>query len=160
MSGTIDSSKFRQVLGHFATGVTVITASAESGPVGLAVTSFASVSLEPALVGFFPGKHSSSWPKIEAAGHFCVNLLGEDQEEVCRVFASKEPDKFAGLGWTPSSSGAPILDGAIAWIDCDLAQVVETGDHYLAVGAVRELAVAHDGPPLLFFRGGYGKYTV
>ena len=160
MSGTIDSSKFRQVLGHFATGVTVITAATDEGPVGLAVTSFASISLEPALVGFFPGRHSSSWPRIQGAGHFCVNLLGEEQEEVCRVFASKETDKFSGLGWSPGPTGAPILDGVIAWIDCDIDQVVETGDHYLAVGAVRDLAVAHDGPPLLFFRGGYGKYTV
>jgi flavin reductase (DIM6/NTAB) family NADH-FMN oxidoreductase RutF len=160
MSGTIDSSRFRHVLGHFATGVTVITAATDDGPVGLAVGSFSSVSLDPPLVGFFAGKGSSSWPRIQAAGHFCVNILGEQQEEVCRRFASKEADKFAGLGWTPAGSGAPILDGVIAWIDCDLGDVVEAGDHYLALGAVRELEVSHDGPPLLFFRGGYGQFAV
>ena len=159
-SPAFDSARFRQVLGHFTTGVTVITASAESGPVGLAVGSFSSVSLDPPLVGFFADKGSTSWPKIEATGSFCVNILGEHQEEVCRRFASKEPDKFAGLGWSKAGSGSPLLDGVIAWIDCDIDQVVEAGDHYLVLGAVRELEVGHDGPPLLFFRGGYGKFAV
>jgi flavin reductase (DIM6/NTAB) family NADH-FMN oxidoreductase RutF len=160
MSGTIDSSRFRQVLGHFTTGVTVITAAGSEGPVGLAVGSFSSVSLDPPLVGFFADKGSTSWPKIEATGAFCVNILGEHQEDVCRRFASKEPDKFSGLGWTAAGSGSPILHDVIAWIDCDIAEVVEAGDHYLALGAVRELEIGHDGPPLLFFRGGYGRFAV
>jgi flavin reductase (DIM6/NTAB) family NADH-FMN oxidoreductase RutF len=160
MSGAFDSARFRQVLGHFATGVTVITAATDDGPVGLAVGSFSSVSLDPPMVGFFADKGSTSWPKIQATGHYCVNILGEHQEDVCRRFASKEPDKFAGLGWTPAGTGSPILDGVIAWIDCDLGEVVEAGDHYLALGAVRDLEVGHDGPPLLFFRGGYGQFAV
>jgi flavin reductase (DIM6/NTAB) family NADH-FMN oxidoreductase RutF len=155
-----DSAKFRQVLGHFTTGVTVITGATADGPVGLAVGSFASVSLDPPLVAFFADKTTSSWPKIAPSGAFCVNILGQHQEDVCRRFASKEPDKFAGLGWSPAGSGSPILDGVIAWIDCDLGEVVEAGDHYLALGAVRELEVGHDGPPLLFFRGGYGRFEV
>lgn len=157
---SFDSAKYRQVLGHFTTGVTVITAAGESGPVGLAVGSFSSVSLDPPLVGFFADKGSTSWPKIQATGSFCVNVLGEHQEDVCRRFASKEPDKFAGLGWKAAASGAPLLEGVIAWIDCDIAEVVEAGDHYLVLGAVRELEVGHDGPPLLFFRGGYGRFAV
>ncbi len=160
MSASIDSGKYRQVLGHFTTGVTVITAKTEAGPVGLAVGSFSSVSLDPALVGFFADKGSTSWPKIEGTGSFCVNVLGEHQEDVCRRFASKEPDKFAGLGWKPAGSGSPLIDDVIAWIDCDIDQVVEAGDHFLVLGAVRELDVAHDGPPLLFFRGGYGRFAV
>jgi 3-hydroxy-9,10-secoandrosta-1,3,5(10)-triene-9,17-dione monooxygenase reductase component len=128
--------------------------------VGLAVGSFSSVSLDPPLVGFFADKGSTSWPKIEGTGAFCVNILGEHQEDVCRRFASKEPDKFAGLGWKATGSGSPLIDDVIAWIDCDIDQVVEAGDHFLVLGAVRELDVAHDGPPLLFFRGGYGRFAV
>ena len=155
-----DSAKFRQVLGHFPTGVTVITAANDGVPVGMAVGSFASVSLEPPLVAFFADKSSSSWPKIAPTGAFCVNILGEHQEDVCRRFASKEPDKFAGLGWSPAGSGSPLLDGVIAWIDCDIQEVTEAGDHLCVLGAVRELDVGHDGPPLLFFRGGYGRFEV
>ena len=157
---SFDSAKFRQVLGHFTTGVTVITGATDDGPVGLAVGSFASVSLDPPLVAFFADKGSSSWPKIAPSGSFCVNILGEHQEDVCRRFASKEPDKFAGLGWSPAASGSPLLDGVIAWIDCDIHEVIEAGDHLCVLGAVRELDVAHDGPPLLFFRGGYGRFEV
>ena len=95
-----DSAKYRQVLGHFPTGVTVITAATDGEPVGMAVGSFSSVSLDPPLVAFFPDKGSSSWPKIEPTGSFCVNILGEAQEDVCRRFAMKGDDKFAGLGWS------------------------------------------------------------
>ena len=155
-----DTAKFRQVLGHFTTGVTVVTATSPSGPVGLAVGSFASVSLDPALVAFFPDRGSSSWPHIEAAGSFCVNILAEDQEVVCRRFATKGDDKFVGLGWRPAASGAPLLDGVLAWIDCDIDSVTDAGDHFCVMGRVRDLAVAHDGAPLLFFRGGYGRFAV
>ena len=155
-----DEARFRQVLGHFASGVTVITAAGPDGPVGLAVGSFVSVSLDPPLVGFLPMKVSTSWPQIEATGHFCVNVLAEAQEDVCRRFATKGDDKFRGLGWRTAGSGAPILDGILAWIDCDIASVTDAGDHYFVLGRVRDLAVAHDGAPLLFFRGGYGRFAV
>ncbi len=157
---TFDSAKYRQVLGHFPTGVTVITAAPDGTPVGMAVGSFASVSLDPPLVAFFAGQSSSSWPPIQAAGAFCVNILAEDQEGVCRRFASKEEDKFAGLGWSPAGSGSPLLEGVLAWIDCDIESVTEAGDHVCVMGRVRELEVAHDGAPLLFFRGGYGRFAV
>lgn len=159
-SSGFDSAKFRQVLGHFPTGVTVVTAAPASGPVGLAVGSFASVSLDPPLVAFFPDKRSTSWPRIEEAGSFCVNVLAEDQEEVCRRFASKSDDKFEGLGWRPAPSGAPILAGTLAWIDCDIHAVIDAGDHFYVTGAVRELEVEREGGPLLFFRGGYGRFAV
>ena len=155
-----DEARFRQVLGHFTTGVTVITAEAPDGPVGLAVGSFASVSLDPPMVGFFPDRGSSSWPKIEAAGHFCVNILAEAQEDVCRRFASKGDDKFRGLGWHSASSGAPVLDGILAWIDCNIESITDAGDHFFVLGRVRDLSVVHDGAPLLFFRGGYGRFAV
>jgi 3-hydroxy-9,10-secoandrosta-1,3,5(10)-triene-9,17-dione monooxygenase reductase component len=155
-----DSAKYRQVLGHFPTGVTVITAASEGVPVGLAVGSFSSVSLSPPLVAFFPDKGSSSWPKIEETGSFCVNILGEDQEEVCRRFASKGDDKFAGLGWSPASSGSPLLKGVLAWIDCNIDSVTDAGDHFCVIGRVRDLGVEHEHGPLVFFRGGYGRFAV
>jgi flavin reductase (DIM6/NTAB) family NADH-FMN oxidoreductase RutF len=146
------------VLGHFPTGVTVITAMADGAPVGLAVGSFSSLSLEPPLVLFCAASSSSSWPKIRAAGKFCVNILGEDQEDVCRTFASKSGDKFAGLGWKHSALGSPLLDGVLAWIDCTVTEVVTQGDHDVVIGEVADLAVAHEGRPLVFFRGGYGRF--
>jgi flavin reductase (DIM6/NTAB) family NADH-FMN oxidoreductase RutF len=155
-----DSATYRQVLGHFPTGVTVVTAATDGVPVGLAVGSFSSVSLDPPLVAFFPDRSSSSWPRIEAAGAFCVNILGEDQEDVCRRFAMKGDDKFAGLGWKPSATGSPLIDGVIAWIDCDVESVTDAGDHFCVMGRVRDLAVGHDRGPLVFFRGGYGRFAV
>ena len=157
---SFDTAQFRQVLGHFPTGVTVVTAAPATGPVGLAVGSFASVSLDPPLVAFFPDRGSSSWPQIEAAGSFCVNILAEDQEVVCRRFATKGDDKFAGLGWRPTRSGAPLLDGVLAWIDCDIEVVYDAGDHEICLGRVRELAVERENGPLLFYRGGYGRFAV
>ena len=155
-----DSAKYRQVLGHFPTGVTVVTARSSDGPVGMAVGSFASVSLEPPLVAFFAGLNSASWPQIEEAGAFCVNVLAADQEDLSRRFASKDDDKFTGIGWEPAGSGSPLLQGVLAWIDCDIESVTPAGDHVCVMGRVRELDVVHDGAPLLFFRGGYGRFAV
>jgi flavin reductase (DIM6/NTAB) family NADH-FMN oxidoreductase RutF len=156
----IEAAHYRQVLGHFPTGVTVITAMGSDGPVGLAVGSFCSVSLDPPLVAFFPDKRSSSWPQIQQAGRFCVNILAEEQEDICRVFASKGTDKFAGLGWKPTVNGSPRLDEVLAWIDCEIDAVHDAGDHEIVVGRVVALDVARtDGPgPLVFYRGGYGRF--
>jgi flavin reductase (DIM6/NTAB) family NADH-FMN oxidoreductase RutF len=111
-------------------------------------------------VAFFPDKSSSSWPRIEQAGAFCVNILGEDQEDVCRRFAMKGDDKFKGLGWKPAGTGSPLIDDVIAWIDCDIESVTEAGDHFFVLGRVRELQVDHDRGPLVFFRGGYGRFAI
>ena len=155
-----DSARFRQVLGHFVTGVTVVTGTAVDGaPVGLAVGSFTSVSLEPPLVAFCPGKTSTSWPKIEPSGSFCVNILAEDQEDLCWVFAGKSDDKFQALGWRPSALGAPILEDVLAWIDCRIEAVHEAGDHYVVIGRVQDLSVGREhAGPLVFYRGGYGRF--
>lgn len=155
-----DSSRFRHVLGHFATGVAVITAITPSGPVGMAVSSFTSVSLEPPLVAFLPDKSSTSWPKIRGAGVFCVNILSAGQEELCAQFARKGIDKFAGVPWRPAPSGAPILEGGMAWIDCELTQTFESGDHFIAIGRVLQLEASEYGVPLVFFQGGYGHFAL
>ena len=151
----VDCARFRQVLGHFPTGVCVVAATTDDGPVGMAIGSFFSISLDPPLVGFCAGKGSSTWPKIRDAGAYCVSVLAADQEEVSRVFASSGIDKFAGLGWDRSPLGAPRIQGALAWIDCQLDVAHDAGDHEIAVGAVHDLGVAQEGGPLVFFRGGY-----
>lgn len=156
----VEPAIFRQVLGHFPTGVTIVTAAPDHNPVGLAVGSFTSVSLEPPLVAFCPGNTSTSWPHIEQAGQFCVNILAADQEGLCRHFAGKSEDKFAGIGYKLSPLGSPILDGVLAWIDCTIEAVHPGGDHVIVLGRVHDLDVAHDGGPLVFFRGGYGRFEV
>jgi 3-hydroxy-9,10-secoandrosta-1,3,5(10)-triene-9,17-dione monooxygenase reductase component len=158
---TVDGAHYRQVLGHFATGVTVITAVNEGEPVGLAANSFSSVSLDPPLVLFSAAHSSSTWPHIDRAGAFCVNILGSDQEDVCRLFATKGADRFAQIGWRPAEvSGAPLLDGALAWLDCTIDARHEAGDHVIVVGLVHGLGVADRGSPLLFYRGGYGRFEI
>lgn len=124
----------------------------------MAVSSFTSVSLEPPLVAFLPDKSSTSWPKIRAAGAFCVNILRTGQEELCAQFARKGTDKFAGVAWRGALTGAPILEGVMAWIDCELAQTIESGDHFIAIGRVLQLEAAEYGVPLVFFQGGYGHF--
>jgi 3-hydroxy-9,10-secoandrosta-1,3,5(10)-triene-9,17-dione monooxygenase reductase component len=159
-SSAADGARFRQVLGHFPTGVTVVTAGTEGGPVGLCVGSFTSVSLHPPLVAFCAGYSSTSYPLIEAAGHFCVNILAEDQEEIARVFADKGDDKFSGIGWRPSVvTRAPVINDVLAWIDCEIDAIHEAGDHWIVVGRVLDLEIGHEGGPLVFFRGGFGRYS-
>ena len=154
----VDSALYRQVLGRFPTGVAVVTATDREEPAGLAVNSFASVSLEPPLVAFCVTHSSTTWRHIQAAGAFCVNILSEDQEHLSRVFATRAPHKFRGVGWRPAPSGAPIIADVLAWIDCTVEAVHPAGDHSIVVGQVRELEVAREGRPLVFYRGGYGRF--
>ncbi|GHB73809.1 flavin reductase [Streptomyces viridiviolaceus] len=155
-----DSRWFREVLGQYPTGVCVVTAvQADGSRAGFVVGSFTSVSLDPPLVAFFPDKGSTSWPKIEKAGRFCVNILSADQEHLCRQFASKAEDKFQGVAVRAAGSGSPVIEGVVAWIDCDLESVQEAGDHYIVLGRVRELDVEDPQLPLLFFQGGYGRFA-
>ena len=154
----IDQARFRQVLGHFATGVTVITAMDDDGPVGMSVNSFTSVSLDPPLVAFCVGNRSTTWPRIRARGRFCVNILASDQEALSRIFAGPPASRFTGLGWRPSPSGAPLIDGALAWVEATVEAVHPAGDHTMVIGRVHQLDVAHEGRPLVFFRGGYGRF--
>ncbi len=156
--GGIDRARFRQVLGRFATGVTVITTADQGDPAGLSVNSFTSVSLEPPLVAFCVASASRTWPRIRAARSFCVNILAEDQEDLSRAFARRGADKFRGVGWRPAESGAPVLSGALAWLDCSVEAEHLAGDHVIVVGQVREMGVTHEGGPLVFYRGGYGRF--
>jgi flavin reductase (DIM6/NTAB) family NADH-FMN oxidoreductase RutF len=152
---------YRRVLGQYPTGVCVIAADGpQAGPCGMVVGSFTSVSLDPPLIAFYPAKSSTSWPKIEAAGSFCVNILGAEQEDICRTFSAKSGDKFAGVSFHRApQTGSPIIDGVVAWIDCDIEAVQDAGDHVLVLGRVRELDLHRPGLPLLFFQGGYGRFS-
>ncbi|MFJ8075450.1 flavin reductase family protein [Streptomyces sp. NPDC096176] len=150
--------EFRRVLGHFATGVTVVTALDAEGPAGFACQSFSSLSLEPPLVVFMVGRTSTTWPRIARAGTFCVNVLAADQGGLCRGFAVSGADKFAGVAYGPAPvTGAPRLEGAAAWIDCTIQTVHTGGDHLIVVGRVESLDADEDGAPLLFHRGRFGR---
>ncbi|HEV7977820.1 3-hydroxy-9,10-secoandrosta-1,3,5(10)-triene-9,17-dione monooxygenase reductase subunit [Amycolatopsis sp.] len=155
-SVAVEPSLFRAVLGQFCTGVTVVTSQGDgTAPAGFACQSFAALSLEPPLVLFCPGKSSRTWPMIEATGTFAVNVLAESQREISAVFGAPGVDKFAGLDWSPSPSGAPLLSGALTWIDCALETVHDAGDHYVVIGRVTALGEVRDGAPLLYHRGRY-----
>ena len=125
---------------------------------GLAVNSFTSVSLRPPLVAFCVARSSGTWPSLREAGTFCVNILAEDQEAISRVFATSGLDRVQGVGWRAAPSGAPVLAGVLAWIDCTVDAEYEAGDHLIVVGRVRELDLGHEGRPLVFYRGGYGRF--
>ncbi len=157
---TPDAAAIRTVLGHFATGVAIITAVDGDEPVGMACNSFTSVSLEPQLVLFCAAKSSSTWPRIQAAKKWAANILGEDGEQICRVFAQKGADRFVHNTYTTGRSGSPLLDAAIAFVDCETVAEHDAGDHVIVVGRVLELGYAAEGKPLLFYRGGYGRFEV
>lgn len=156
----IDSGTFRQVLGSYPTGVCVISAmDAQNRPVGMVVGTFTSVSLDPPLVGFLPDKKSGTWAQIESAGRFCVNVLGSDQQEVCRQIAGRGPDKFEGVDFAVSEHGVPAIAGAIATIDCAIHAVLEAGDHWFVLGAVLAMETPRVDDPMLFHRGRYGGFA-
>lgn len=163
MSGTrtvsIDPAQFRDVLGHYPTGVSVITGIADDRePLGMVVGTFASVSLDPPLVSFMPTKDSSTFAKLRTATHFCVNVLASDQEQVSRALARPGSDKLSRVKWELLPSGAPVIDGVVAAIDCNWHDIIEAGDHWIVLGAVTALEVRRSAPPLVFFQGGYGRF--
>jgi flavin reductase (DIM6/NTAB) family NADH-FMN oxidoreductase RutF len=154
----IDGATYRTVMGHFPTGVTVITAMDGGEPVGMAASSFTSLSMDPPLVLFCAGLSSSTWPRIQRSRRYCVNILASEQEPVSRQFASRVPDKFAGVGWTKAPSGSPRLTDALAWIDCRIEAEHQAGDHVIVVGRVLALG-NREGEPLAYYRGGYGAFS-
>jgi len=148
--------RFRDVLGRFASGVTVVTAISGGEPVGMTCQSFSSVSLDPPLVLFVPAKTSRAFPLMQRAGHFAVNFLSVDQAELSNTMASRGSNKFAGIPWTPSGeTGSPLLEGILGYVDCQIHAVHEAGDHFVVIGRVLDLAAGDDEHPLLFFQGAY-----
>ncbi|MGY1718139.1 flavin reductase family protein [Blastococcus sp. SYSU DS0552] len=152
----VDPRVMRDVLGHFASGVTVVTADTPDGPIGFTCQSFSSLSLDPPLVALAPARTSRTWARLREIGRFCVNVLAEGQDAVSQNFARSSADKFAGVPWTPSPQGSPVLDDVVAWIDGELWAEYDGGDHTIAVARVLDLGAAPDRRPLLFHRGAYG----
>jgi flavin reductase (DIM6/NTAB) family NADH-FMN oxidoreductase RutF len=146
---------FRSVMGHFATGVTVVTVATPDGPVGLTANAVSSLSLEPLLLLVCFDNEARTLPAVREIGHFGVNVLSAGQEDLARLFASKLPEqeKFAGVPHTVHD-GIPVIEGVLAWVGCRLERLIPGGDHTIGIGAV-ESAEAGEGEPLLWFRGGY-----
>ena len=161
MTATLEAALFREVLGQYPTGVVVVTAISGSGdPLGMTVGSFTSVSLDPPLVAFMPSKSSSSWQALRDSGHrFCINVLSADQEVIGRNIAMRKSDKFVDIDWRLTSQGNPLIDGAVAHIDCRVDIIHDAGDHQIVIARVEDLGMHNSAYPLLFFRGGYGSFT-
>jgi 3-hydroxy-9,10-secoandrosta-1,3,5(10)-triene-9,17-dione monooxygenase reductase component len=155
----IDPTAFRTTLSHFPSGVVVITGFDERGaPAGLTCQSFTSLSLDPPLVLIAPAKSSKSWPMIAGGHRFAVNILGADHREISGVFARSGTDKFSQVAWRVSPEGLPVLDDAIAVIECEIDAIHHGGDHWIVVGAVRAIGVSDDTTapePLVFYRSSY-----
>lgn len=148
--------RFRDVLGRFASGVTVVTTMSGGQPVGMTCQSFSSVSLDPPLVLFVPAKTSRAWPLIHRAGHFCVNFLSHRQADLSNTMASRGADKFEGVEWRPSeATGSPLFDDTLGYVDCSIFAVHEAGDHYVVIGKVLDLHATDAQGPLLFYQGQY-----
>jgi 3-hydroxy-9,10-secoandrosta-1,3,5(10)-triene-9,17-dione monooxygenase reductase component len=148
---------FRRVMSQFCTGVVIVTSCDDDGPVGFTCQSFASLSAEPPLVLICPARSSTSWPRIRATAHFCINILGEHQEQLSGRFAVSGGPKFDGVEWLPGSAGAPRLTGAIGHVDCALEATHEAGDHEIAIGLVRSLDYLEGEHPLLYFQSRYAN---
>ncbi len=153
----IGPDDFRRVLGHFATGVTIVTTcDTDQRPTGLTVSAFASLSLDPPLVLVCVDHKSQSYPALRDSGYFAVNVLATDQEAISRRFATTRIDKFDGVPHRLGPTGAPLIEGALAHIEClTVAKHVE-GDHTVLVGRVEHVE-AGQGEPLLYYRGKYGR---
>ena len=147
--------QYRDVLGQYASGVTVITTMVGGSPVGMTCQSFTSVSLDPPLVAFLPQKTSRAFAAIRLTRRFCVNSLAADQTDISNAFASRAEDKFVGIEWEPTDCGSPRLEGTVGWVDCIVQDVHEAGDHYLVIGKVEELGQGDADNPFLFHQGRY-----
>lgn len=156
----LDPAEFRQLLGRFATGVTVVTMQLPDGrPAGMTANSLASVSLRPPLLSFCIDHAAELYAPLMSASGFVVNILEASQESLSRRFAAKHMDRFDGVGYHTSPAGHPVLDGALAWIECAPHAVFEAGDHTIVVGRILHGGTT-DGAPLVYFRGGYAGLTL
>jgi flavin reductase (DIM6/NTAB) family NADH-FMN oxidoreductase RutF len=155
LSPGVAPDQFRQLLGRFATGVTVLTTRTPTGdPIGMTASSVASVSLHPPLVLVSVDKVHDMHPALEAASHFILNVLAANQEALSRRFAETEGDRFAGVGYRQNKQGIAVLDGVVAHVECEKHTAVAAGDHTVFVGLVVGGAVS-ERRPLLYYRGGY-----
>lgn len=160
MSDELDPRRaedFKRVMGHFCSGIAVISTIAGERPVGFTCQSFASLSLDPPSVVFAPSRGSTTYPAVGAAGHFVANILDQDGAELARRFAAPGANRFRDVGWRPSPTGAPMLDDALAWVACEIEAEHDAGDHLLVVGRVLHIAHAGEGRPLAYYRGDFAR---
>lgn len=154
---SIDPSEFRRILGHWVTGVAVVASTGDDGPRGFTANAFTSLSLEPPLVLVCVDRTANTLAGIRSTGRFTVNVLGSAGERLARHFATDADDKFEGVAWTTAVTGAPVLEDAQAWVDCRVMSEVPGGDHVIFIGEV-VAGDADEGEPLIFYRGGYGRF--
>lgn len=150
-------SEFRKVMGYLPTGVALVAAHTPAGRVGMAVNSITSVSLDPPLVSICFARTSTTWPRIRAAGRFCINILADHDEQTSRRFSAAVGDRFDGRVWRDQPAG-PALDGAVARLDCEMYAEYAAGDHTIVVARVADLDAVEGGNALVFFRGCYGRF--
>ena len=154
----IDPYQFRDRLGRYASGITIIGGLVDEAPAGFTCQSFYSVSIEPPLVSFCVMKASTSWPRIRPTNRFSVNVLSEGQQDVSKAFARSGSDKWFNINWQTSANGNPIIAETLMWLDCELFAEHEAGDHNIVIGRVMQVSPPdwHDGArPLLYFNGQY-----
>ena len=159
-SEAVDTLRYRQVIGHFATGVAIVTCYGTAGPTGLTTNAVTSVSLEPLLLLVCFDNGSRTLPAVREARRFCVNVLRAGQEDLARVFASKRVarEKFDAVTHM-DAHGVPVIDGALAWLACDLTDLYPAGDHTIGIGEITHMDSDPDGEPLVWFRGHYGEFA-
>jgi 3-hydroxy-9,10-secoandrosta-1,3,5(10)-triene-9,17-dione monooxygenase reductase component len=153
-----DGLLFRSLMGNLPTAVTVVAAQTASGPAGLVVGTFTSVSLNPKLVGFMPTSHSRAWARLREAGRFTASILTSDQKEICRRLAGRWPDRFDAVELVPTSGDTVAIAGCLAWLECEVVAEHPAGDHSLVLASPGEMSLNRpQGRPLVFFRGKYHR---
>lgn len=152
---SLDIARYKEVVGHYVTGVVVIGAQTGDGPVGFTCQTFGSLSLDPMLVSFAARSESWSWPRVRTVETVGISILSSEQEALARVFGTSGIDKFEDVDWSPGPSGSPLLKGALAHLEGTVVAVSTHGDHDIVVVGV-EYAISHPGTPLIYYRGGFG----
>ncbi|KGC17313.1 flavin-dependent monooxygenase, reductase subunit [Burkholderia gladioli] len=162
LSAAIEPLRFREALGHYASGITVIASHVDSEPIGFTCQSFHSVSMSPPLVSFNVMSNSASYPKIRQAGRFVVNILSDEQIGISNQFARRGTDKWQGVEWRASPLGNPIIAGSLHWLDCEIYAEYAAGDHLIVIGEVKAIdaEAAAAAQPLLYFKGQYCNLAV
>jgi len=156
-----DADLLRHVLGHYPTGVAVITAHTEHGPVGMSMNSFTSLSLQPPLVLFCPAASSTTWAALRAVGKIAINVLSAGQEALSRKFATRAVDRFSEVPWSVGHNGAPLLHDALGWLECTVQSESAAGDHSVVIAEIDRMNVHWEiAEPLVFFRGRYYRGIV
>ena len=156
----VDSSAFRQALGRFSTGVTVVTLALPEGgdKIGVTISAFSSLSLDPPLILFCLDKRNRNLAAFQVSSNFAVNILGQDQADLSNRFAKSDPLQWQGVDFALSAKNVPLLSGCLAVLECSRHAIYEGGDHVIIIGKVEHIALSESTQPLLYYRGAYGGF--